>query len=433
MVSALREIRELKIKDIIRQKSFMIRERLDKQLVVQYKEEYEIIILQAPISVYETPAGVYLVDGFHRITAAEQLEKTTISAIVTKGSVQDAHAAACLANLKHGKPLSRDERIHASKSFIKIYPKWSNVKLAYELSCDEKTVRRYRFALEANGDIEPQVARISKDGQIQPVNVNTNSKGSANAEPLSELDIYDIWLDERVLEGDALEILPTLTTKFDLIIVDPPYGITTEKWDLTNKTELLAFTRRWLNQVLLLLKPTGRLFIFWSRKYMFELKPILDELESDYPVEFGGVIVWHFRNVGAQPDNRKRFKLAWEPIFYYYGLDAEKIEYEPTEISGKKWTAEEQWDVWTHAIPQSNYNDKRIHPTQKPLALYSQIIESTTKPGDRVLDPFAGSGTTAHAALLSGRKFLLIEQSADYVKLISDRLKPVWQEGQTNE
>ncbi len=428
MALNLPEKRELKIKNIIRQKSFMIRESLDKQLVAQYKDEYEIIIKQAPIKVYDTPNGFYLVDGFHRITSAEQLGKTTISAIVTKGSVQDAHAAACLANLKHGKPLSRDERIHAIESFIKIRVEWSNVKLAEELSCGETTTRRYRKALEASGEIEPQKTREYSDGSIRSIPV-----GSPNGEPEPESDPFEEWLEERVLEGDALEILPTITTKFDLIIVDPPYGITTEKWDLTNKTELLAFTRRWLNQVLLLLNPTGRLFIFWSRKYMFELKPILDELESDYPVEFGGVIVWHFRNVGAQPDNRKRFKLAWEPIFYYYGLDAEKIEYEPTEISGKKWTAEEQWDVWTHSIPQKTYKDKRIHPTQKPLSLYSQIIESTTKPGDSVLDPFAGSGTTAHAALLSGRKFLLIEQSANYVKLISDRLKPVWQEGQRDE
>lgn len=430
MVLNLPDIRELKIKDIIRQKSFMIRESLDKQLVAQYKEEYEIIIKLAPISVYDTPNGFYLVDGFHRITAGEQLGKESISAVVTRGSVQDAHAAACLANLKHGKPLTKNERIHAIKSFIKIRVEWSNVKLADEVSCNEITVRRYRVVLEASGEIEPQKTREYTDGRVQAL---PTSSTNVEQEPEPVPDPFEKWLDDRVLQGDALEILPRLATKFDLIIVDPPYGITSEKWDLTNKTELLAFTRRWLNQILLLLKPTGRLFIFWSRKYMFELKPILDELESDYPVEFGGVIVWHFRNVGAQPDNRKRFKLAWEPIFYYYGLDAEKIEYEPTEISGKKWTAEEQWDVWTHAIPQSNYDDKRIHPTQKPLGLYAQIIESTTKPGDRVLDPFAGSGTTGHAALLSGRKFLLIEQNADYVKLISDRLKPVWQEGQTNE
>ncbi len=425
----LPEITELKIKDIIRQTSFMIRDSLDKQLVARYKDEYEIIIRQAPISVFDTPSGLYLVDGFHRITAASQLNKETISAIVSHGSVQDAYAAACLANLRHGKPLSKDERIHAIRSFIKIHPEWSNVTLGDAVGRDESTVRRHRLALEASGEIVPQKKRLGADNRT--ITIPTSANAEVDPEPVP--DPFEEWLEKHVIQGDALEILPTLNKKYDLIIVDPPYGITTEKWDLTNKHELLAFTRRWINQILLLLKPTGRLFIFWSRKYMFELKPIIDELETSYPIEFGGMIVWHFRNAGAQIDNRKRFKLAWEPIFYYYGLDADEIEYEPTEVSGKKWTADNQWDVWVHAIPQSNFKDKRIHSAQKPLALYTQIIETTTQPGDTILDPFAGSGTTGHAALLTGRDFLLIEKEPEYITSLADRLRPVWEEGQGNE
>jgi DNA modification methylase len=101
--------------------------------------------------------------------------------------------------------------------------------------------------------------------------------------------------------GDTLELMPNLQKKYDLAIIDPPYGVTDEKWDLNNKIELLAFTRQWLTKLLPLLKPSARLFIFWSRKYMFELKPILDEIQEFYPLEFGGMIVWHFRNVGSMP------------------------------------------------------------------------------------------------------------------------------------
>ena len=425
------ETRELQIKDIIADEGFMIRNSLDKQVVSQYKDDYETIIQQAPITVYDTPAGLYLVDGFHRINAARQLNKETISAVIKHGSVEDAYAAACLANLRHGKPLSRTEKQKAIKEFIKLHPKWSNVKLATKISCSDETIRRYRKELEAIGEIEPQDTRISKDGQLQPVEINIDDKGSTNVEP-SESDLFDSWFYARVIQEDALKILPTLNKRYDLIIVDPPYGITTEDWDLSNRHELLAFTRKWINLAIDCMKPTGRIFIFWSRKYMFELKPNIDELAASYPIEFGGIIVWNYRNVFGMKDNPKQYKLTWEPIFYYYGLDALDLNiFQNTEVTGQDWkgNGDHRGDVWTFAIPQSNFTDKRVHPTQKPLDLYKQIIETTTQPGDKILDPFAGSGTTGHAALLTGRDFLLIEKEPEYIELINDRLMPVWEKG----
>ena len=83
---------------------------------------------------------------------------------------------------------------------------------------------------------------------------------------------------------------------------------------------------------------------------MFELKPIFDEMKDLYPIEYGNMIAWHFRNVGSQPDNRKRYKLAWEPIFYFYGLEANELNFTETRISGEKWKADEQWDVWVHTL-----------------------------------------------------------------------------------
>ncbi len=90
--------------------------------------------------------------------------------------------------------------------------------------------------ISTNVEIEPQKTRIGKDNVQQKVKT-----GSANAEPEPERDPYDDWIEERVLKGDALEILPTLTTKFDLIIVDPLYGITSEKWDLESLLKLIKY------------------------------------------------------------------------------------------------------------------------------------------------------------------------------------------------
>jgi site-specific DNA-methyltransferase (adenine-specific) len=84
--------------------------------------------------------------------------------------------------------------------------------------------------------------------------------------------------------------------------------------------------------------------------------------------------------------------------------------------------------VWVFAIPQTNYKkDMRIHPTQKPSGLYKRIIETAIHAGDSVLDPFAGSGTTGHAALQTATHCRLIEMNPEYVEKIFTRLRPIWE------
>lgn len=434
------EIKELKVKDIKAKPDLMMRDGLDKTLVAQYKETIESILQVSPIKVYAVGDDFILVDGFHRLAATRQAGLDMVNAQIFTGSFQDAHAAACIANLQHGKPLTRSERKRAICQYVKLNVGLSNRLISEAVGVSDVTIMRYRKEMESSGEIELQESRAGKDKKRRIVSPVTQKLQTAtivavgSEPPLPEPpppDLYQEWFDAHVLHGDSLEILPTIERKFDLAIVDPPYGITTEKWDLTNKHELLAFTRRWLNMVLDLLKPTGRLYIFWSRQYMFELKPLLDEIVDAYPLHFGGMLVWYFRNVQSQPDSRKRYKLGWEPIFYYYGLDAPVLNFPPTEITGESWKGkgDVQSDVWTFAIPQTNFKkDQRIHPTQKPEELYRRIIETATHIGDSVLDPFGGSGTTAHAALASGRDPLLIEQNEQYIFGAYDRIRPVWRD-----
>jgi len=415
---------EIPISEIERNPDLMMRDKLDKALVAQYSENIEIILAAAPVEIYKVDGKCILTDGFHRVAAASQSNLDSVLAIIHKGSFNDAYAAACVANLQHGKALTRKERKKAICEYIKLKVKLSNSIIAKEVGVSDVTILNYRRELESKGEIEPQEKRIGADGKEREIPAT-----SKILEVESGLDPFIVWFDDHVTCGDALEIMPTIERKFDLAIVDPPYGITTEDWDLTNKIDLLAFTRRWLNQVRQLLKPTARLYIFWSREYIFELKPLLDEITEAYPLHFGGMMVWYFRNVQSQPDSRKRYKLGWEPIFYYYGLEATDLNFPKTEITGETWEGkgEIQSDVWIFPIPQSNFKeDKRIHPAQKPRGLYERIIETATHVGDSVIDPFAGSGTTGHAALLTGREFLLIENNPQYVQGIAERLRPAW-------
>jgi len=408
------------IKDIVVNNDFMMRETFDKRIVEQYKENLASIIESSPIVVFDTPSGLMLVDGFHRLAAARQLDWSEIKAQIYKGSVQDAFAYACLANLKHGKPLTRSEREHAVKEYIVLNAELSDRWIAQDTGLHNDTISKWRQELIANGRLKANEKRIGQDGKERTVGKPTVEK---------TIDPFEDWFKSHVIDGDVFDVLPSDPLKYDLMIIDPPYGITNESWDKQTKFDLDNFTRRWLNLVLQHLKSSGRLFIFWSREYLFELRPLLNEIKNEYPLNFGGLIVWNFRNSLTIPNNRKELKITWEPIFYFYGLDAEELNRPDTELTSEKWESIDS-DVWTYAIPQSNFNqDKRIHPAQKPLELYKHIIKLTTKTNDLILDPFAGSGTTGHAAYELGREFKLIEKNPEYVNAMKERLKGVFNNG----
>lgn len=410
---------KIKLSDIVIDKDFMMRDGLDKETIALYKENLENIVASDPIVLFTTPKGLMLVDGFHRLTAAKQLNWESILAKVHAGSVQDAYAYACTANLKHGKPLTPKEKKRAICEYIKLNVELSNVQIGVDVGLPESTIRNYRRELETKGEITPQEIRIGINGVPQKVG---DKIGSQTCEP----DPFGEWFNNHIICDDVFNVLPDDPLKYDLIIVDPPYGITNEEWDKQTKFDLLNFTRRWLNLVLNKLKPTGRLFIFWSREHLFELKPLLDEIKNEYPLNFGGLIVWNFRNSLTIPNNRKEFKITWEPIFHFYRDDAPELNRPDTELTGEKWESVDS-DVWTYAIPQSNFEkDKRIHPAQKPLDLYKHIIKLSTKTNDSILDPFAGSGTTGHAAYELGREFKLIEKNPEYCDRIRKRLKEVF-------
>jgi len=79
-------------------------------------------------------------------------------------------------------------------------------------------------------------------------------------------------------------------------------------------------------------------------------------------------------------------------------------------------------DVWWHTIVSPTGKEKTSYPTQKPLGILRRIISASSKPGDSVLDFFAGSGTTAHAAFELERKFVVVDQNPESIEIITRRL-----------
>jgi len=110
-----------------------------------------------------------------------------------------------------------------------------------------------------------------------------------------------------------------------------------------------------------------------------------------------------------------------------YHFDSAAVEREPYMAPGLV-TAEKAargklpTDVWWHTIVSPTGREKTGYPTQKPVGIVRRMLQASTRPGDLVLDPFAGSGTLGAAAAELGRSYVLIDESAEAVAVMEARL-----------
>lgn len=203
----------------------------------------------------------------------------------------------------------------------------------------------------------------------------------------------------KLFKGDMLEVLPNLS-KFDLILTDPPYGVTEYEWDQLE-------TSKWLDAIIPHLEDKFNLFWFCSPKFAADIEMIFRL--KNLPIQ--SRIVWHRRNMAMGSKANGRFVDSWEMILHAGNRDLNF----PSEWS-------EAWfDVQTFAVPQTNFTDRKLHPTQKPEGLIERLILFGSYPGDKILDPFAGSGTTA-AVCPDDREIVLIEKEEGYAGIIEGRL-----------
>jgi len=200
-------------------------------------------------------------------------------------------------------------------------------------------------------------------------------------------------------KGDMLEVLPSLG-KFDLVVTDPPYGVTDWEWDVLE-------TGKWLDAIVPHLADQYNLFWFCSPQFAADAEMLFRN--RSLPIQ--SRIVWHRRNMAMGSKAKGRFVDSWEMILHAGTRDLNF----PAEWSDA-W-----FDVQTFAVPQTNFTDKKLHPTQKPEALIERLVAFGSYPGDKILDPFAGAGTTG-AVCPDDRECVLIEREEGYVGITEGRL-----------
>ncbi|MCL2449079.1 MAG: site-specific DNA-methyltransferase [Polyangiaceae bacterium] len=176
------------------------------------------------------------------------------------------------------------------------------------------------------------------------------------------------------------------------------------------------------------LTPDGSLFVHLDYREVHHIKVALDRLLGRR--RFMNEIIWAY-DYGGRPKNRwpaKHDTILWyalDPESYVFDFDAmDRIPYmAPGLVSKEKAErGKTPTDVWWHTIVPTSGREKTGYPTQKPLGILNRVIKVHSRPGDVVLDFFAGSGTTGESAARHGRGFVLVDDNPEAVRIAAERL-----------
>ncbi len=247
-------------------------------------------------------------------------------------------------------------------------------------------------------------------------------------------------LHNRILVGDCLTEMKKIPSgSVDLVFADPPYNLqltgkltrpdqskvdaVDDHWDQFESFETYdRFSKGWLSECRRVLKPDGALWVIGSYHNIFRVGAILQDLGFWILND----VVW--RKTNPMPNFRgRRFTNAHETLIWA-GRSAEAkytFHYEAMKVFNDDLQMRSDWTLalCTGGERLKNQAGDKLHPTQKPEALLHRVLLSSSNPGDVVLDPFFGTGTTGAAAKQLGRVFIGIEREEDYAEAALARIE----------
>ncbi len=246
---------------------------------------------------------------------------------------------------------------------------------------------------------------------------------------------------DKTILGDAFDVLPLLPEQsVDLLIADPPYNRTKYyNGRLFSKTDAEAyaeFTRRWLSLALPALKPDASVYVCCDWESSLVIGGVLQEFFT-----VRNRITWQReKGRGAKANWKNSMEDIWFATVsddYVFHLDAVRQRRRviaPYRVDGapKDWQETSEgsfrdtcpsnfWDDIT--VPFWSMQENTAHPTQKPEKLLAKLLLASSDPGDLVLDPFLGSGSTSVTAKKLGRHYVGVEREAQYCLWAEQRLE----------
>ncbi|MDB5432925.1 MAG: modification methylase [Caulobacter sp.] len=250
---------------------------------------------------------------------------------------------------------------------------------------------------------------------------------------------------ETFIQGDCIEALKALPDRsVDLVFADPPYNLqlggdllrpdnskvdaVDDHWDQFESFAAYdAFTKAWMAECRRVLKDDGALWVIGSYHNIFRVGVILQDLGFWLLND----VVW--RKANPMPNFKgTRFTNAHETLIWAAkgrGAKRYTFNYDAMKMANDDVQMRSDW-LFPLATGEERIKDEfgaKGHPTQKPEALLSRLILASTRPGDLILDPFFGSGTTGAVAKRLGRQFIGIEREPRYAALAEARIAKVVQ------
>jgi len=245
----------------------------------------------------------------------------------------------------------------------------------------------------------------------------------------------------KIICGNCIEVLKDFNSEsVDLVFADPPYNLqlsgelyrpnqtkvdaVNDNWDKFDSFDAYdKFTSQWLKECKRVLKPDGTIWVIGSYHNIFRVGRIMQDLGYWILND----IIWVKTN--PMPNFKgTRFNNAHETLIW--ASTKQKTKYEFHYKSMKAFNDDKQmrsdWYIpICNGAERIKHNGEKAHSTQKPAQLLYRVIMSTSNPGDVVLDPFMGSGTTGAVAKRLGRNFIGIEKEPLYVDIANKRIEKV--------
>jgi modification methylase len=245
-----------------------------------------------------------------------------------------------------------------------------------------------------------------------------------------------------ILEGDCIEMLRALPpASVHTIFADPPYNLqlkgelrrpdeslvdgVDDDWDrFSTLAAYDAFTRAWLTEARRVLRKDGTIWVIGSYHNVFRLGVALQDLDFWILND----VIW--RKANPMPNFRgRRFTNAHETMIWASRGQESRYKFNYTAMKSLNDDTQMRSDwfipLCTGGERLRDEKGQKVHPTQKPEALLHRVILSCTAPGDVVLDPFLGSGTTAAVAKRLGRRYIGIERDPTYAAAARNRINAI--------
>jgi ParB family chromosome partitioning protein len=406
---------------------------LNAEKVAELAESIAQVGLLQPIGV--RPDGT-LVYGYHRLEACKQLGWTEIPAVVVDGDDSHAELAEITENLVRNELtlLERAEHLARMRAvYERLYPNARGVGrpaknsatvaafsewAAAQAGLAQRTIRHYVHLAESLApEVRDAIRRtpIANDGaELKSLASLEPSKQRAVAELIASRAVSSVREATRELarrealhresagelptgiairHGDFREVLGDLRGQVDAMITDPPYP--------AEYVPLFGDLARVASE---LLKPSGVLVVMAAHLYLYEYMTLLNQ-----HLRYRWICTYY---MGDTKSNVSAAKIAtsWKPLLVFTRYDAENLRFVCS-------------DYFSAARGKADGVQKELHHWQQSLDGFTEIVQRFTEPGDLVVDPFLGSGTTALACLQLGRRFVGCDTDAGAVAIARQRVQ----------